>query len=163
MEAKLQEKLRREKEELTAKIKQDRSFEQEIARQLREERNAHRIQAANEHKENQLRYMSNFIKTITKPSLCWLPKKHNEKSLALLTETKRKFALESAAWKRDKEQQGRTDSKLSEEVKKDNRVDTKIDDDDDVMEDKKDEADDQPMDEEFIDDLGFTIEDIDRH
>ncbi|KAI8819991.1 pinin/SDK/memA/ protein conserved region-domain-containing protein [Fimicolochytrium jonesii] len=95
IEQKLQEKLKKEKEELAVQVEQDFKERSAMMKAKREQEDQERIEKTKEHIKAQIRNTSHFLKTHNgrRSQIYYLPKEHNDKTTQLLLEAKRKAAL----------------------------------------------------------------------
>ncbi|KAI8813930.1 pinin/SDK/memA/ protein conserved region-domain-containing protein [Cladochytrium replicatum] len=93
---KTQEKMQKEREELAAKVLQEqeerRKHFQEERKRLEKERAIYTKNAL----QSQHEYFSRFIKTKSNPPIYYLPVKHNEKTTAILAESREQAAAAAA-------------------------------------------------------------------
>ncbi|KAJ3015036.1 hypothetical protein HKX48_004809 [Thoreauomyces humboldtii] len=97
LEAKLAEKLRKDKEELSAEVQELWEQKQTALRIKREEEDGRREARSRDFQRDQKRNIINFLQTKAHPAIHYLPKNHNARTLELLTAGKREMALRTEA------------------------------------------------------------------
>ncbi|KAJ3090992.1 hypothetical protein HK102_001991 [Quaeritorhiza haematococci] len=107
LEARLQEKLRKEKEELAEKVKRDHEERRERLLTQRQEEDAKRQADMKQTWKTQRSQLSHFIRTTSKPCIYYLPAKHNDRTLQLLADSKRLHAMEDQEENQEHEEPGR--------------------------------------------------------
>ncbi|RKO91886.1 pinin/SDK/memA/ protein conserved region-domain-containing protein [Blyttiomyces helicus] len=94
-ELEIANRLRKERDELAAKVSRENEERKAANAERREREDRHREETTKMHLRNQESNMANYLKTKTNPPICFLPAKHTQLTTELLTEAKRALVLAS--------------------------------------------------------------------